>query len=139
MIFNRQEPGYADALSYLAGTLGGFRLTCSLVNPEFATGARGWAAVIPTMVKGSEQIAVWARATSGTPLLTLRVRELVGGTVVGSQRATMRLASAFRFDYITYQVRRPGASKLSVTISAASLPPGGAILVDNVTISLGSG
>jgi hypothetical protein len=62
------------------------------------------------------------------------VRELSGSTVVGSQQVRMKLDSAFRFVHLTYQIRRPGASRLSVTVSAAGLAPGGAFLVDDITI-----
>jgi hypothetical protein len=89
--------------------------------------------VSPTL-KGSEQIGLWARALTGTPTVTLQVRELVGDTVVGTQQVTMKLDPTFRFEYLTYQVRRPGASRLSVTVSAASLAPSQAFLVDDVTI-----
>lgn len=89
---------------------------------------------LSTTLKGSEQVALWARAVTGAPTVSLQVRELSGGTVVGSQQVTMRLNSAFRFEYLTYQVRRPGASRLSVTISAAGLAPGEAFLVDSITI-----
>jgi hypothetical protein len=92
---------------------------------------------VPTTLKGSEQIGLWARALTGTPTVTLQVRELSGGTVVGSRQVTMRLDSAFRFEYLTYQVRRPGTSRLSVTVSAADLAPGEAFVVDDVTIVRG--
>jgi hypothetical protein len=89
---------------------------------------------VSTTLKGSEQIGLWARAVTGTPTLTLQVRELSGSTVVGSEQMTMKLDSAFRFVDLTYHVRRPGSSKLSVTVSAADLAPGGAFLADGITI-----
>lgn len=89
---------------------------------------------VSTTLKGSEQIGLWARAVAGTPTLTLQVRELAGGTVVGSSQVTMRLSSAFQFVGLTYQVRRPGTSRLSVTVSAAGLAPGEAFLADDITI-----
>lgn len=89
---------------------------------------------VSTTLKGSEQIGLWARAVTGTPTLTLQVRELAGGTVVGSSQVTMRLSSAFQFVGLTYQVRRPGTSRLSVTVSAAGLAPGEAFLADDITI-----
>jgi hypothetical protein len=91
-------------------------------------------AAVPTTLKGSEQVALWARAQAGTPTITVQVRELSGSTVVGSQQMTMKLDSTFRFGYLTYHVRRPGASRLSVTVSAAGLTPGQAFLVDDITI-----
>ena len=91
-------------------------------------------AAVATTLKGSEQIALWARAMTGTPTITVQVQELSGSTVVGGEQATMTLDSTFRFGYLTYQVRRPGASRLSVTISAAGLAPGEAFLVDDITI-----
>jgi hypothetical protein len=36
--------------------------------------------------------------------------------------------------HLTYRIRRPGASRLSVTVSAAGLAPGRAFLVDDITI-----
>ncbi|MFI5063149.1 MAG: hypothetical protein ACHP9Z_04105 [Streptosporangiales bacterium] len=89
---------------------------------------------ISTTLKGSEQIGLWARAVTGTPTLTLQVQELAGGSVVGSQQVTMRLGPAFQFEGLTYQIRRPGTSRLSVTVSAAGLAPGEAFLVDGITI-----
>lgn len=89
---------------------------------------------LSTTLEGSEQIGLWARALSGRPTLTLRVRELSDHTVVGSGRVTMTLGPAFRFGYLTYRVRRPGASRLSVTVSAAGLGHGGSFLVDDITI-----
>jgi hypothetical protein len=89
---------------------------------------------VSTTLKGSEQIGLWARAVTGTPTLTLQVRELSGSTVVGSQQVTMKLDSTFRFVDLTYRVLRPGNSKLSVTVSAAGLAPGGAFLADGITI-----
>lgn len=89
--------------------------------------------VSPTL-KGSEQIGLWARAIAGAPTVTLQVRELSGATIVGTQQVTMKLDSTFRFGYLTYKVRRPEASRLSVTISAAGLGPHGAFLVDDITI-----
>lgn len=89
--------------------------------------------VSPTL-KGSEQIGLWARALTGAPTVTVQVRELVGDTVIGTQQVTMKLDSTFRFGYLTYQVRRPGTSRLSVTVSAANLAPNQAFLVDDVTI-----
>jgi hypothetical protein len=89
---------------------------------------------VSTTLKGSEQISLWARALSGAPRLTLQVRELSGAVVVGSRQVTMRLGSTFRFENLTYQIRRPGASRLSVTVSAAGLASGKAFLVDDITI-----
>jgi|HubBroStandDraft_6_1064221.scaffolds.fasta_scaffold380783_2 hypothetical protein len=89
---------------------------------------------VATTLKGSEQIALWARALTGTPTITLQVQELSGGTVVGGEQTTMQLDSTFRFGYLTYHVRRPGASRLSVTVSAAGMAPGEAFLVDDITI-----
>jgi hypothetical protein len=89
---------------------------------------------ITSTLKGAEQVGLWARALTGSPVLTLRVRELSGSTVVGSQQVRMKLDSAFRFVHLTYQVRRPGSSSLSVTVSAVGLAPGGAYLVDNITL-----
>ena len=85
-------------------------------------------------LKGSMQVGLWVRAVTGTPTVTLQVRELVGDTVIGTQQVTMKLDSAFRFEYLTYQIRRPGASRLSVTVSAAGLAPSQAFLVDDVAI-----
>jgi hypothetical protein len=87
----------------------------------------------PTL-KGSEQIGLWARALAGTPTVTVEVRELSGSAVVGTQQVTMNLDSTFRFGYLTYMVRRPGASRLSLTISAADLGPRDAFLVDDITM-----
>ncbi len=87
----------------------------------------------PTL-RGSEQIGLWARALTGTATVTLQVGELVGDAVVGTRQVTMKLTPAFRFEYLTYKVRRPGASTLSVTISAADLAAGQAFLVDDITI-----
>jgi hypothetical protein len=89
---------------------------------------------VTTTLKGAEQVGLWARAVSGSLELTLRVRELSGDTVMGSQQVTMKLGSAFRFVGLTYHVRRPGSSKLSVTVSAADLAPGEAFLADDITI-----
>ena len=89
---------------------------------------------VPTTLKGSEQIGLWARAVTGTPMLTLQVRELAGSIVIASQQVTMRLGLAFHFVHLTYQVRRPGTSRLSVTVSAADVAPGAAFLVNNITI-----
>jgi hypothetical protein len=88
---------------------------------------------VPSTLRGSEQIGLWARALTGTPILTLQVREMSGSTLLGSQQVTMRLDTAFRFANLTYQVRRPG-SRLSVTVWATGLTPGGAALVDDITI-----
>lgn len=87
----------------------------------------------PTL-KGSEQIGLWARALAGAPTVTLEVHELSGSAVVGTQQVTMKLDSTFRFGYLTYTVRRPGASRLSLTISAADLGPRDAFLVDDITM-----
>jgi len=95
------------------------------------TNSAPWA---PVTLKGSDQVALWARALQGRPTLTLQVRELSGGSVLGSTQVTMRLDSTFRFESLTYQIRHPGASSLSVTVSAAGLAPGDAFLVDDVTI-----
>ena len=89
---------------------------------------------VPTTLKGSEQIGLWARAVTGTPMLTLQVRELAGSIVIASQQVTMRLGLAFHFVHLTYQVRRPGTSRLSVTVSAADVAPGAGFLVDDITI-----
>ena len=87
----------------------------------------------PTL-KGSEQVGLWARALAGAPTVTLEVRELSGSAVVGTQQVTMKLDSTFRFGYLTYTVKQPGASRLSLTISAADLGPGDAFLVDDITM-----
>jgi len=112
------------------------RVTNAGTSPAAAglTDSPSW---VSTTLKGSERIGLWARALTGTPTVTLRVLELSGGTVVGSQQVTMRLDSTFRFEGLTYQVRRPGASRLSVTVSAADLAPGEAYLVDDITIVRG--
>ncbi len=89
---------------------------------------------VSTTLKGSEQIGLWARALTGAPTLTLQVRELSGGSVVGIRQVSIRLGASFRFEYLTYQVRRPGHSRLSVTVSAADLALGEAFLVDDITI-----
>jgi hypothetical protein len=91
-------------------------------------------AAVSTTLKGSEQVALWARALTGTPTITVQVRELSGSTVVGSQQMTMKLDSTFRFGYLTYHVLRPGASRLSVLVSTPGLAPGQAFLVDDITI-----
>ena len=89
---------------------------------------------VTSTLKGAEQVGLWARALTGSPELTLQVRELSGSTVVGSQQVRMKLGSVFRFVHLTYQIRRPGSSKLSVTVSAAGLAPGAAFLVNDITI-----
>jgi hypothetical protein len=89
---------------------------------------------VTSTLKGAEQVGLWARALTGSPELTLRVRELSGSTVVGSRQVRVRLGPAFRFVHLTYQIRRPGSSRLSVTASAAALAPGGAFLVDDITL-----
>jgi hypothetical protein len=89
---------------------------------------------VTSTLKGVEQVGLWARALTGSPELTLRVLELSGSTVVGSQQVRMKLDSAFRFVHLIYQIRRPGASRLSVTVSAAGLAPGGGFLTDDITI-----
>jgi hypothetical protein len=183
---NPNAPAYSRTLAVLAGTLSGFHVTCSVVDPQpvvgprSATGTGGleaagsvlaaatgstvfsrsataheansslqvanagkspaavgfteWPSWFSPTLKGSVQIALWERAVTGAPTVTLRVQELSGSTVIGSRRVTMRLSPAFRFEYLTYQVQRPGASRLSVTISAPGLDSGGAFLVDNITI-----
>jgi hypothetical protein len=89
---------------------------------------------VTSTLKGTEQIGLWARALTGTPTLTLQVREMSGSTVLGSQQVTMTLDTAFRFANLTYQVKRPGHSTLKVTVWADSLAPGASFLVDDITI-----
>jgi len=91
--------------------------------------------LVASTLKGAEQVGLWARNLTGSHELTLRVRELSGSTVVGSRQVRMKLDSAFRFVHLTYQIRRPGSSRLSVTVSAAGLAPGGAFLVDDITMA----
>jgi hypothetical protein len=183
---NPNAPAYLDTFDNLAGTLSGFHVTCSVVDPQPAAGPRGatgpggleaadsavaatndstvlsrsatahdatwslqvanagkspaavgfteWPSWLSPTLKGSVQIALWARAVTGAPTITLQVRELSGSTVIGSRKVTIRLGPTFGFEYLAYQVRRPGASRLSVTISAPGVTPGGAFLVDNITI-----
>jgi hypothetical protein len=88
---------------------------------------------VPVTLKGAEQVGLWARASTGAPVLTLQVTEVSGGFVVGSGQVSVRLGPAFQFESLTYQVRSPGASSLHVTISA-SMAPGEAFLVDDITI-----
>jgi hypothetical protein len=92
---------------------------------------------VATTLKGTEQVALWARAKAGTPLLMLQVRELSGSTVVGSERVTTRLGPAFRFEYLSYRIRRPGRSRLSLTVWAPNLAPGEAFVTDDITIVRG--
>jgi hypothetical protein len=89
---------------------------------------------VSTTLKGSEQIGLWARAITGAPTLALEVRELSGSTVVGSKQLTMKLGPAFRFGDLTYKVKQPGQSRLSVTVWATGLAPGASLLVDDITI-----
>ena len=183
---NPTAPAYSRTLAVLDGTLSGFHVTCSVVDPQpvagprtatgtggleaagsvLAAGAGGtvftrsatahegdwslqvanagkspaavgfteWPSWLSPTLKGSVQIALWERAVTGAPTVTLQVRELAGNTVISSRQVTMRLGPAFRFEYLTYQVQRPGASRLSVTISAPGMAPGGAFLIDNITI-----
>lgn len=172
VMFDRRAPAYPGTFSNLAGTLTGFQRTCSVANPDFATGTQGWAADnsttalsrsasghggrwslqvtntgrspaaagftdspswVPSTLKGSEQIGLWARALSGAATLTVQVREMSGSTVMGSQQVTMKLGPAFSFENLTYQIRRPG-SRLSLRAWATGLPPGGAWLVDDITM-----
>jgi hypothetical protein len=113
------------------------RWSLQVTNAGKNAGAAGFTdspSWVSTTLKGSEQVGLWARAVTGTPTLTLQVQELSGGTVVGSRQVTMKLDSTFRFVDLSYQVQRPGASKLNVTVSAADLAPGGAFLADDITI-----
>jgi hypothetical protein len=113
------------------------RWSLQVTHTGTSTGAAGFTdrpSWVSTTLKGSEQVGLWARAVTGTPTLTLQVQELSGSTVVGSQQVTMKLDSTFRFVDLSYQVKRPGASKLSVTVSAADLAPSGAFLADDITI-----
>jgi hypothetical protein len=103
------------------------------VNHATAGFTYALSSVSPTL-RGSEQIGLWARALAGTATVTLQVGELVGDTVLGTRQVTMKLNSTFRFESLTYRVRRPGASTLSVTISATDLATGQAFLVDDITI-----
>lgn len=133
VMLNPGAPAYQQAFANLAGTLTGFGRVCSVGNPDSVTGAGGWAAV-PVTLKGSVQAGLWARAVSGTPTLTLRVQEVSGGSVLGSQQVTLPLEHASRFEGLTYRVLHPGASSLRVTVSAAGLAPGKAFLVQDITV-----
>lgn len=91
-------------------------------------------AVLSPALAGTEQIGLWARTVTGSPVLTLQVRELSGKAVLGSRQLTMRLGPRFRFGHLAYKVRRPGTTRLSVTVSAAGLAHGGSFLVDDITV-----
>jgi hypothetical protein len=113
------------------------RWSLQVTNAGTSAGAAGFTdspSWVSTTLKGSEQVGLWARAVTGTPTLTVQVQELSGSTVVGSRQVTMKLDSTFQFVALSYQVQRPGASKLNVTVSAADLAPGGAFLADDITI-----
>jgi hypothetical protein len=109
------------------------QVTNTATSPAMAGFTVAPSSVSPTL-KGSVQIGLWARALTGAPTVTLRVRELSGSTVVGTQQVTMKLDSTFRFHYLTYTVMLPGASRLSVTVAAAGLHTQDAFFVDDITI-----
>lgn len=108
-----------------------------VTNTHRAPGTAGftdelsWA--FPTS-EGSEQVGLWARALRGRPVLTLLVRELSGTRLAGHGEVSLKLGARSRFEYLVYRVRRPGVSRLSVSIFAAHLPPGGAFVVDNISM-----
>lgn len=109
------------------------RIANAGLRPALA-GFTVYPAVLSPALAGTEQIGLWARAVTGSPVLTLQVRELSGKAVLGSRQLTMRLGPQFRFGHLAYKVRRPGTTRLSVTVSAAGLVHGGSFLVDDITV-----
>jgi hypothetical protein len=133
VMLNPGDPAYRDTLANLAGTLAGFGRVCSVGSQSSATASGGWAAM-PVTLKGSVQVGLHARAVSGIPILTLRVQELSGGFVLGSEQVTVPLDQTSRFAGLTYRVRHPGASSLRVTVSVPGQAPGKGFTVNDITV-----
>lgn len=133
VMLNPSDPAYQDTLVNLAGTLAGFARVCSVGSQSSATAAGGWTAV-PVTLKGSVQVGLHARAASGTPVLTLRVQELSGSSVLGSQQVAMPLDQTSGFTSLTYRVQHPGASSLRVTVSVPGQAPAKDFTVSDITV-----
>jgi len=136
VMVNPDAPAYQQTLASLAGTLAGFGRVCAVGTPGAATRPGGWTAATVTL-KGSEEVGLWAHAVSGAPVLTLRVTEVSGGSVVGGQQVTMRLGRAPSFATLTYRVRHPGASSLRVSVSTTGAAPGETFVAGDVTVVRG--
>jgi hypothetical protein len=86
--------------------------------------------------RGSYRAGVWARADSGTPTLTLVVREMSGKTVVGEARKSVALKRAWTFVGLGYVVSGHGGA-LDIQVTAAGVAPGADVRIDGLAVARG--
>lgn len=82
------------------------------------------------------RVGLWARAATGSPVLTLDVRETRRGSVVGSARAAATLGPGWTFVGLTY-VPSGGGGPLSLTVSADGVGPGATVELDELAVARG--
>jgi K319-like protein/carbohydrate binding protein with CBM4/9 domain len=84
---------------------------------------------------GTYTASLWARAGASGATLNLRLREYVGGTLVGTPtRSTLVLSTSWQRVSVAYTVTSPGSS-LDLQAWIASAPTGTCFLADDVAIT----
>ena len=86
--------------------------------------------------RGTYRAGLWARATSGSPTLTLVVREKSGTAVVGEARETVTLGPAWSFVGVGYDVTGRGGA-LDVRVTAAGVAPDAEVHIDGLALARG--
>jgi hypothetical protein len=91
---------------------------------------------VASTLRGGADFSVWVRGVGGSATVTISVRELAGSTTVGTAAATVSAGPAgYVLVDVPYRVHRPGATRLSVTVTAASVAPGAGFLADDAVIA----
>ncbi len=81
--------------------------------------------------------SIWVRTDgTATPLLKLRFREYVGGTLAGTATAQVALSTSWQQVTVTYTVASPGSTlDLNAYLSSADAPPGTVFYADDAAIT----
>ena len=86
--------------------------------------------------RGSYRAGLWARATSGSPTLTLVVAEKSGKAVAGQARRSVVLGRGWTFVGVGYDVTGRGGA-LDVRVTAAGVAPGAEVHIDGFALARG--
>ena len=91
---------------------------------------------VTTSSAGGYTATIWVRAETAGASFKLRLREYVGGTLVGSAATQVTLTTAWQQVTVAYTPASPGSSTLDFNAYAVAAAPGTCFFADDAAIFL---
>jgi PKD repeat protein len=126
---NRVSGGHSGSFAARVLNSGTSANTCTLDDSPNAVGKTS---------SGTYTATLWVKGVTAGATLSLRLRELVGSTTVGSATATVVLTTSWQLVTVQYAVTRPSTSALDLNATVNNVAASAtAFLADDATLSLG--